>query len=172
MSELRPAPGSALRVWTYKDPSTVLARFAHDLCFEARGFALTVREEAEQLEVELRVDPRALALVGSARDGGLTPVKPKDQAEIERTARDKVLEVGRYGEVVFRGRGPAEAVAGTLTLHGRDAPLTVVSVRDGARWTGEVELTPSRWGIKPYRAFLGALKLADRVKVSWELELA
>lgn len=172
MSELHAAPGSALRIWTYKDPSTVLARFAHDLCFELTDLELSVRQDGERLEVALRLAPRGLRLLGSAQGEALTPVKPKDQTEIERTARDAVLEVGRHPEVRFEGAGPAAAIQGTLHLHGQARPLTVACAQVDGRWRGEALLTPSAWGIKPYRAFLGALKLADRVRVTWDVALA
>ena len=82
-----------------------------------------------------------------------------------------VLEASRYREVVFEGSGPWDTLRGTLELHGSRQPLTVSSTRDGQRCSGSVEFPPSRWGIAPYRAFLGALKLDDRVRVSWELNL-
>ncbi|MCA8925584.1 MAG: YceI family protein [Planctomycetes bacterium] len=160
-------------MWTFKNPSTVLARFAHDLCFEVRRFSLQVREaEGGEFEVTLRADPLELQLLGSvATDGQLSPIKPRDQLEIERTARDTVLEARRYPEVVFRGEGSWEVLTGTLELHGAKQALTLRSERDGERCAGQVEFAPSRFGIQPYRAFLGALKLDDRVRVSWDLRV-
>ena len=49
--------------------------------------------------------------------------------------------------------------------------VTLRSERDGERCAGQVEFAPSRFGIQPYRAFLGALKLDDRVRVSWDLRV-
>jgi len=172
VTSYRVGPGSSLKVWTYKNASTVLARFAHDLCFEVRSFVVTLSGEDDALEVSVRVDPLELELLSSVQaDGSLKPVKPRDKVEIERTARGTVLEATRYREVVFEGSGPWHALPGTLELHGSRQPLTVHSTREGERCSGSVEFAPSRWGIAPYRAFLGALKLDDRVRVSWELNL-
>jgi hypothetical protein len=36
----------------------------------------------------------------------------------------------------------------------------------GERLTGELEIVPSHWGIKPYRALGGTLKVQDRIRVA------
>jgi hypothetical protein len=36
----------------------------------------------------------------------------------------------------------------------------------GARLVGELELAPSQWGIKPFRALGGTLKVQDRIRVA------
>ena len=38
--------------------------------------------------------------------------------------------------------------------------------------TGEVTLTPTRWGIKPFKALMGAIKLKDRVLIRFDLPAA
>ena len=66
-------------------------------------------------------------------------------------------------------QGGTVRVRGTLELVGRSAPLELtLRARDG-RLVGEVEFKPSRWGIKPYKALAGAIKLQDRVKVRVDL---
>ena len=49
-----------------------------------------------------------------------------------------------------------------VTLHGR--------VADG-RVVGGTTVVQSRWGIRPYSAFFGALKLSDEVKIDLDLAL-
>lgn len=173
MASYSAGPGSSLKVWTFKNPSTVLARFAHDLCFEVRRFSVQISSENDEVEVTVRVDPQELELLGSVgKDGSLKPMKPRDKVEIESTARGTILEVKRFREVVFEAHGPWDSPSGTLELRGVRRPLTLRTTREGTRCTGSVELVPSLWGIAPYRAFLGALKLEDRVRVSWDLNLA
>jgi polyisoprenoid-binding protein YceI len=56
-------------------------------------------------------------------------------------------------------------VSGALEIRGRKAPVAFdLTVRDGLA-CGDVELTPSRWGIEPFTALLGAMAVQDRVVV-------
>lgn len=155
-------------VFTFKDG--LLARLAHDLqirCerFEVKreGTAITGRFTLSSLRVDGAVER------GRVADSVLSA---SDRKKIEATMHDDVLEVSRFGEATFRGtitRGdgePRARIGGTLGLHGREVELAPVTaeLRDG-RWTIEITLVPSRWGIAPYRALAGALKLQDRVIV-------
>jgi hypothetical protein len=49
-----------------------------------------------------------------------------------------------------------------VTLQGR--------VTDG-RVVGGATVVQSRWGIRPYSAFFGALKLSDEVKINFDIAL-
>jgi hypothetical protein len=49
-----------------------------------------------------------------------------------------------------------------VTLQGR--------VADG-RIVGGATVVQSRWGIRPYSAFFGALKLSDEVKIDFDIAL-
>ena len=42
---------------------------------------------------------------------------------------------------------------------------------EGDRVRGGATVTQSRWGIKPYSAFFGALRLADDVEVEFDVRL-
>lgn len=158
-------------VFTYKDG--LLARLAHDLQIECRQFdverkgaALTGRFVLGSLRVDGAVERGRLA-AGVLSDG--------DRRKITQTMTDDVLELRRFGEASFTGTiagtATAPVVDGSLTLHGRTATLAPFSItRRGALWSAEVTLVPSRWGIAPYKALAGALKLQDRVTVRIELD--
>jgi len=42
----------------------------------------------------------------------------------------------------------------------------------GGRARGSATITQSKWGIKPYSAFFGALRLRDEVEVEFDVALA
>src|SRR5262249_31938193 len=91
-----------------------------------------------------------------------------DRAKIERTMADDVLELRRHPVATFEGSidRATMRVVGKLSLHGRTVELPAFVVRDdGSQLAMEVAFAPSRWGIAPYRALAGALKLQDRVVV-------
>jgi hypothetical protein len=57
-------------------------------------------------------------------------------------------------------------VRGELSLGGRKAPVTFDLVsKDDGRITGICTVTHSAFGMKPYSALFGALKVADEVQV-------
>ncbi len=167
---------STLRVWTFKDG--LLARLAHDLSLEATGLRSTLEPAEGGDRVELDVPADGLRVRGQVVRGEVTPLGDKEHREIEGNARGpRVLDAARHPTVRFRGAGRREGervrVEGTLELHGVTRPLSVEG-----RWReaagaleveGEVELRPSEWGIAPYTALLGALKVQDRVRVTWSL---
>ncbi|RMG09106.1 MAG: YceI family protein [Planctomycetota bacterium] len=174
--ELR-EPSSTLRVWTFKDG--LLARAAHDLCLEARGARAPCVLEEGRCRVEVRVPVAGLRVLGQVRAGEVIPLSAKDHADIEETLRGpRVLDAARHPEVVYRGEGPPPSGGevernGELRLRGRPHPLCVRAAWEGAgqevEVRGEIRLSQSDFGIEPFRALLGALRVRDEVRVSWNL---
>ncbi|GAA2630352.1 YceI family protein [Actinomadura fulvescens] len=149
-------------------------RAGHDLTIEATrwsGTATVAGTAGSSVEVTVEVD----ALEVREGTGGVLPLSESDRSEISKNLR-KVLQADRHRAITFRStavEGSAEefAVEGGLTLLGRTEPLTVrASVADG-RVRGGATVRQTRWGIKPYSAFFGALKLADEVEVAFDLAL-
>lgn len=139
-----------VHVYTWKEG--VLSPIAHDLRLSAGRVDVTRTGD----RVVARVATDSLTVDGVVRHGSLDPtgLSAKDKREIEQNIREKVLHVRQFPEALFEGN---EAGEGTLTLHGRTLPIVI---RDG-----EVEIVPSRWGIAPFRAMLGALRVQDRVRI-------
>jgi len=108
--------------------------------------------------------------------GGIKPLTDADRAVIKNTLCTKVLHADRYPAIVFtstRISGSAESVRidGDLTIVGITQPITVQGRVDAGRATGSAVVVQTRWGIKPYSAFLGALKLRDEVEVRFDIGL-
>lgn len=153
-----------LLVLTFKDG--LLARLAHDLQIRATDWNVTIDGDV----IVVRVVLAGLRVDGAVEHGRVAPsvLSRGDLGKIERTMSDDVLASTRWPEARFEGTidRAASRVSGKLTLHGRTLELPPVPVReDGELLRAEVALTPSRWGIAPYRALAGALKLQDRVVV-------
>jgi polyisoprenoid-binding protein YceI len=62
-------------------------------------------------------------------------------------------------------------VQGELTLAGQAAPLTFELTAADGSLGGSAVIKQSDWGIKPYSALFGALKVADEVTVVVEARL-
>src|SRR5215472_8161369 len=154
------------------------ARAGHDLTIEATRWSgvLGVNEDHSMAGLSVRIDMGARVV----RDGtgGVKPLTDRDRREIAVTAR-KVLASDRYPEAIFAagtfepGPGGGGAVTGTLTIRGEARPLRVeVSGAGPDRYHAEAKVVQSDYGIKPYTAFLGALRVRDAVDVVADVDLS
>jgi polyisoprenoid-binding protein YceI len=108
--------------------------------------------------------------------GGLKPLTDADRVEIERTLADKTLRhTAEHPRITFRstritGTPLSFEITGELTITGRTHPATMHGQgNEAGLLRGWATVTQSAWGIKPYTAFLGALRLADEVRVEFEV---
>ena len=94
-----------------------------------------------------------------------------DKANILQTIDDEVLH--RH-DIEFRSTavsadGERYAISGELTLGGQTHPLDFeLEAPAGGGLTASAVLKQTDWGIKPYTALFGALKVADEVTVSFD----
>jgi hypothetical protein len=61
--------------------------------------------------------------------------------------------------------GDGFAIAGTLSLHGRQKRVAGTAVRTGGKLCLELTLHQPDFGIKPYSAMLGTLKVKPDVRL-------
>jgi hypothetical protein len=161
---MRRASGT-IRVFTFKEG--VLSRVAHDLALRLDRFVVTLDGEILRAEFELA----SLVVEGPVEHGVLRAERfdAAIRAEIERAIHEHILETRRHPTARFDGRAvPVESgfdVSGRLELLGRSAPLSFAVRHEGASLHAEMEVVPSRWGIEPYRALLGAIRLRDRLRI-------
>jgi polyisoprenoid-binding protein YceI len=152
-------------------------RAGHDLTIEATrwsGQAVVVVNEPERSSVSVTVETGSLEV--REGKGGLKPLTGADRAEIKRTlGTQALLHTAEHPAITFgstRVVGTPESfeIVGDLTIKGRTHPVTVYGNSDGdGLLRGWATVTQSMWGIKPYTAFLGALRVADEVRVEFEV---
>ena len=153
------------------------AQAGHDLTLEPTRWAgeLAVGDDLTPKSLEVRIDMGSLVVREGT--GGLKPLTDRDKREIAVTAR-KVLAAERHPEASFTAASfePAAdgggVITGTLTLAGRSRPLRLrVSQDRPGDYRATTTIVQSDFGIKPYSAFLGSLKVRDRVDVRVEISL-
>jgi len=153
------------------------AQAGHDLTIEATRWSgvLEVKDDLSPADLEVRVDMGALVV----RDGtgGVKPLTDRDRREIAVTMR-RVLSSGQYPEAVFAAAGfepgaGGGGIDGTLTIRGQARPwrVSVTQTGDG-RYRADASVLQSAYGIKPYSAFLGALRVRDAVDVAVDVDLS
>lgn len=154
------------------------ARAGHDLTLEAtrwHGQVAVDGTDPASSAVTMEIDVAALEV--REGKGGVKPLTDSDRRDIQRNLREKILHTDRHPSVTFRstavaGTPDAVTVDGELTIVGRTQPVTATgSIGDDGRVHATATVAQSRWGIKPYTAFLGALKLKDEVEIELDATL-
>ncbi|MGH7903375.1 MAG: YceI family protein [Candidatus Dormibacteraceae bacterium] len=176
--KLGPQNGS-LTVRTHREG--LGARAGHDLVIEATRWEGTLQAPGGPLDVH--VDARSLEV--REGKGGAKPLTDKDRRDIKSTLESRILQAETHPEISFHAEGLSrlsEAGAsaggpleGSLEMNGRVQPATVdVKLEQaGGRLNvrGAATVRQTSWGIKPYTALLGALRVADQVEIVFELEV-
>ena len=152
----------------------VAARVGHDLTitFEEWSGRLTLRgDDLGSAAVAATFDVGSIKVLEGT--GGALPLTILDRREIRKTAL-RLLEAAQHPTATFastsiKRAGAGGTVEGSLTVRGVSAPVTIEVSHSGAGWHGSTSIRQTSFGIKPYRAFLGALRLADQVRIDVEL---
>ena len=148
------------------------SRMGHRLVLNVEDWSAQVEvTDGVVVSVQFRTDLETLH-VESGR-GGVTPLPVVDKQVIRRNAA-KVLDVGTYPEVTFSSTEievteDTVTVTGDLTIHDVTLPLTAELTRDGDHVTGSIPVVQSDFGIRPYSAMLGQLKVLDEVTVDLDI---
>lgn len=153
------------------------AQVGHDLTLEVTGWSGEVMVAEDPARSSLRVTVETGTLKVVAGTGGVKPLSDRDKREMVANAR-KILDTDRHPTATFTATritadNDAGVIEGTLSLLGKERPFELKVTRldeDHFRGTGTVR--QSDFGIKPYTAFFGALKLADPVEVAVDLDLS
>jgi hypothetical protein len=148
----------------------LLAAVGHDLLLRATALGIDVDPGGPAVSVV--VQAASLRVVTALRDGRPLPgaLRPRDVQEIEATLATTVLEAQRFPEIRFAStdvsrEGDGYRVRGTLALAGATRPLGFAVRRQGDRFLAEVPIHQPEFGIRPYTAMLGALRVKPEVVV-------
>lgn len=154
-------------VLTYKEG--LLSSIAHDLKIEATRFTFDTDPEAPSVRAEL--DAGSLRVVTAMKAGRPhDALGEKDKREIEKNIREDVLHTKRHASIQFESTGVTRAgdaydIEGELTLHGTTRRVRTRAKPEGALLVAELTLHLPDFGIKPYRAALGTLRVQAHVTV-------
>jgi hypothetical protein len=143
------------------------AKAGHDLVIEVTSWDAEV-DVAKDPAITLTADGGSLRVRDGS--GGITSLGDDEKAGIEQTIDDEVL---RGGTIEFRSSaleldpsGTTATVHGELALAGTSRPISFEVRSENGRLTGRATVKQSDWGIKPYTALFGTLKVADEVEVA------
>lgn len=161
------APSSRFEVWTGK--AGILGAFGHHHVIRAGTVTGTIVWDAERVQssrVEVVVPVADLHVVREGAD-------ENDWSDVEKAMREAVLHSNLHPTVEFRSRIVSRTekgvhVVGDLSLEGRSRPVAVDvdldDSNDSLRANGSFRVRQTDFGIEPYRAAAGTIKVADEVE--------
>ena len=152
------------RVFTEKEG--LLSTLAHDLELDVTDFSI----KAEASAVEGTFDPRSLKVLHALQDGKPTAaLSPWDKADIEGNIAREVLTspsaISFVSSALTRGADGGGKVAGSLTLNARTRPVELEVRREAGNFVTELVIHQLDWGIIPYSAMMGALRIKPQVRI-------
>ncbi len=148
-----------------------VSKVGHDLVIRVTSWegTLVTGPDPAETSIELTADATSLRVVEGT--GGMQPLGKDDMANIKQTIDEEVL---RRQDIEFRSREVRTDertihAEGDLTLVGETRPIAVdLVVGEDGELSATVEIRQSAWGMKPYSALFGALKVEDEVEVVLE----
>ncbi|MGH9849855.1 MAG: YceI family protein [Blastocatellia bacterium] len=146
---------------------------------EVRTFSGKVEvssKDETQVAVEVEAEAKSLTNVDQA-------MSEFERKEFHSVLNNTVIETDKFPKIKFVSASVSDArksgetrsftLAGDLTLHGVTKrvsfPVNVTMNDEQLRATGEAKLKHSDFGMKPYSAGLGMIKIGDEVKISFEV---
>jgi polyisoprenoid-binding protein YceI len=155
-------------LWVRTKRGGAAAKAGHDLDMEVTAWEATL-EIGDASSAELSADAGSLRVRRGS--GGMQALGEDDRANIHQTIDDEVL---KRRDIVFRSTqvepgGDGLRVEGDLTLAGKTQPIVFeLTAGEDGTLTGRAIVMQTRWGMKPYSALWGALKVLDEVEVALE----
>jgi polyisoprenoid-binding protein YceI len=166
--QIGPSNGS-LKIKTGREGAA--AKAGHDLVLEAKTWDGTV-EIGDNAAVTLNVDPSSIEVESGS--GGAKPLGDKDKRDIKKSMGEKVLgssQITFKSSEVDASNG-SMSVRGDLSVAGGSDSINVpLQVGDDGTVRGSIKLSQSQFGIKQFKALMGALKVADQVEIQIEAKL-
>jgi polyisoprenoid-binding protein YceI len=161
MAHLDPSSAEVL-VFTFKEG--LLSAVAHDLKLRVKKFGIEVEGDT----VTAEFDPSSLTVVNAMKDGqdasGALP--GFSVGEIEKNIAQDVLEPKRHSAIRFQSTSITDTeVKGRLSLHGHTREVVGRRKDAAGQKIAEFRLDQRDFGIKPFTAMLGTLKVKPEILV-------
>jgi hypothetical protein len=165
-SELSHALGpenGALMVRTRKRGAA--SKAGHNLLIGVTSWQATL-DLGEDGGIALTADPASLVVIEGT--GGAMTLGDEEKAAIEQTIGEEVLTSGpiEFRSTSIAADGGTLSVEGELELAGRRHPIAFELSTEDDRLRGSATVKQTDWGIEPYTALFGTLKVTDEVEVS------
>lgn len=140
------------------------AKAGHNLRMEVTSWSATL-DLGPQPSLHLTADSRSFRVIDGT--GGVMPLGDEEKAAIPQTIDEEVLKGApiEFQSTRVTQNGDHLEVEGQLDVFGAARPVTFgLDLADG-HVHGAARVKQSDWGVKPYSALFGTLKVADVVDI-------
>jgi len=157
----------------------ILRTLGHDHAIAAKKISGEILYNSGNIEnsaVHLRIDARALTVLSDP------DLSEKDRNEVQATMQGaKVLNIQAFPQIEFHSTrvknvgntGEDLTLTGRLILHGVEKeitfPLRIHPDKNSLRATGAVFVSQGDFGITPIKGGLGAVRVKNEVKISFDI---
>ncbi|MEM7449473.1 MAG: YceI family protein [Myxococcota bacterium] len=164
---------AAIFVYTYKEGP--LAGLGHDLRLRVTRCLIEISEDLSEIRAE--VEPSLEVDAAWSRQGRFHQLSPKEKRAIEQAIRTEVLvfrEPISFASSSILIEGGSARIEGTLTLAGVTSSIALSAQKEVAaqglersldRWQARFPLLLTDFGLRPYRAALGALRVKNQIEI-------
>ncbi len=173
--------GNSGKVSAYTFKSGLLSKIAHDLLIDINDFKVDVDVPEGGFasgSLKLEIQTNSLKVDCAMKDGERNPgtLKEKDIADIEADMAKKVLHPDKYSTASFSSKsiqenGDSCHVSGDLSLHGVTKPIDFDIDTSSGGLKGRFTIVQTDYGIKPFKAMMGTLKIKDEMDIGFDLSL-
>jgi hypothetical protein len=161
-------------VYVYREG--LLAAVGHDLKLAVTQFTIDVDWPARTVRAQF--DARSMQVQCAMVDGQERPGEPSDgdKRKIEGNIARDVLQADRYPTISFesdevKSVPDGYSVEGRLSLHGTEKSIAFVATVHDQRATARIGLEQTDFGIRPFSAMLGALRIKAHVDVELDVPM-
>ena len=140
------------------------SKAGHNLRMEVTSWSATL-ELGEQPTLQLTADSHSVRVIEGT--GGVMPLGDEEKAGIPQTIDEDVLKGTpiEFQSTRVAVNGDHVDVEGELEIFGARRPVAFgLDLGDG-HIRGSARIQQSDWGVKPYSALFGTLKVADAVDI-------
>jgi polyisoprenoid-binding protein YceI len=149
------------------------AKAGHDLVIRVTSWEATLGLAEDPTETSIVLTADATSLRVHEGTGGMQELGDEDLANIHQTIDDEVLMREaiefRSTRVQSAPNGSGIRAEGELTLVGTSQPISFdLAIGEDGSLSAAAVVKQTAWGMKPYSALFGALKVKDEVEVVLE----
>lgn len=173
---LTPSEGQVL-AFTQRESGPI--DLGHDLKLQLDAFEVKLNITGSLI---FRAWPSKVTVIGgrSNRSSMYQKLSQRDATKIQTIIYRNILKVEKYPMIRLdaqlpygwdQSREEPQKIQALLTMMDKTNSITLYYTISNDQLMGWVELAPLQWGIQPYRALLGVLKLKNWVRLEWSFDL-
>ena len=159
---------SEISIFTYKEG--LLSAMAHDLKIGVTDFIAQFHPDQKKIQATIKAS--SLRVINAMKSGQESPgtLSDSNKQEIEASIVKDVLHSQKYPEITFdstysQSQEHHLEVNGTLSLHGQNRLISFTASKKNDQWEAQIKLNQPDFGIKPYTAMFGTLKVQPELLV-------